>query len=239
MQKSHEFNSDEKQGFYKAIFNRRDVRTNFISMRIPDEILLKIIKAAHHGPSVGFSQPWNFILIRDINTRLKVKESFLKEYEKSVQMLDDNKERQDKYIKLKLEGILESDINICVTYDPSRFGPFVLGRTSIEETGIYSVCCAIENLWLAARVEGIGVGWVSILNNNDLAEVLKLPKEIKPIAYLSVGYVSSFSDRPDLEKKRWLNRMKLSQIICFEKWGSDQNEQWRNLSSLIEIEDTG
>ena len=116
--------------------------------------------AAHHAPSVGFSQPWNFILIRDSGTRLKVKESFLREQERSTAMLDDDRDRQKKYTSLKLEGIMESDVNVCVTYDPKRFGPFVLGRTSIEETGVYSVACAVQNLWLAARAEGLGVGWV-------------------------------------------------------------------------------
>src|SRR5215471_15497407 len=172
MRVTNSFSTCEKNGLYKAIFSRRDVRSHFINKEIPNDILAKILNAAHHAPSVGFSQPWNFILIRNHLIKERVKKSFLKEYRKSISMLDGDKQRQEKYVSLKLEGIMDSSINICVTYDPTRFGPFILGRTSIEETGVYSVCCAIQNLWLAARVEGIGVGWVSILANEDLSQIL-------------------------------------------------------------------
>ena len=143
----------EREGLYKAIYARRDVRSNFIDRDIPDHILAQILKAAHHAPSVGYSQPWDFILIKDYANRLLVKNSFINEREKSISLLKGDKERQKLYLRLKLEGIVESAINICVTYDPTKFGPFVLGRTSVPETGVYSVCCAIQNLWLAARFE--------------------------------------------------------------------------------------
>ncbi len=223
----------EKGGLYKAIFSRRDVRSHFIQKDIPDDALLRILNAAHHAPSVGFSQPWNFILVKDMPTRQKVKESFLRERERSTRMLDDNRERQDKYRSLKLEGIIESAVNICVTYDPTRFGPFVLGRTSIEETGVYSVCCAIQNLWLAARAEGIGVGWVSILSNQDLEEILEIPPHVKPVAYLCLGYVDEFASKPDLEAAGWLSRMDLADVVCFEKWGSTNSEKWSGLSAAV------
>ena len=119
-----------------------------------NEILSKILNAAHHAPSVGFSQPWNFILIKDSQTKDRIKESFEKEKESSSQLIEDPK--RSKYLSFKLEGILESPVNLCVTYDPSKFGPFVIGRSSIPEAGLYSVCCAIQNLWLAARTEGVG-----------------------------------------------------------------------------------
>ena len=169
------FTFTEKEGLYKAVFSRRDVRSHFIDKKIPDDVLIKILNAAHHAPSVGYSQPWDFILIKNKATRLKVKNSFILEREKSISLLDNDLDKQDKYIKLKLEGILESDINICVTYDPERFGPFILGRTSIPETGEYSVCCAIQNIWLTARAEGIGVGWVSILSIDDYARFWQYP----------------------------------------------------------------
>jgi 5,6-dimethylbenzimidazole synthase len=114
---------------------------------------------------------------------------------------------------------MESNVNICVTYDHSRFGPFVIGRSSIPETGIYSVCCAIQNLWLAARAEGIGVGWVSILDNNGLKKILGIPDSIIPIAYLCLGYVTHFESKPDLERVGWLPRIPLSSIIYYERWG--------------------
>jgi 5,6-dimethylbenzimidazole synthase len=194
------FTTTEKEGLYKAVFSRRDVRSHFTDKKIPDDVLVKILNAAHNAPSVGYSQPWDFILIKNKVTKLKVKNSFIQERKKSISLLDKDLERQVKYIKLKLEGILESDINICVTYDPERFGPFILGRTSIPETGEYSVCCAIQNLWLAARAEGIGVGWVSILSIEDLHKILGIPNHIKPIVYLCLGYVDKFEDRPDLER---------------------------------------
>jgi 5,6-dimethylbenzimidazole synthase len=216
----YSFSDKEKEGLYKAIFSRRDVRSHFLAGKdIPNDVLMKILDAAHHAPSVGFSQPWNFILIKDKTIRQKVKESFEREFQKSALLLKDDKLRQQKYTTLKLEGILESSLNICVTYDPTRFGPFVLGRTSIAETGTYSVCCAIQNLWLAARAEGIGVGWVSILSNEDLKKALLIPPHISCIAYLCLGYVSEFAHEPDLEKAGWLSRLNLNDVIYYENWG--------------------
>jgi len=212
-----DFTEEEKQGVYKAIYTRRDVRSHFIDKEIPEDVLLRILDAAHHAQSVGFSQPWNFIIIRDKDTRLKVKALFEQELMRSAEMLEEP--RRSKYLSLKLEGIMESNVNICVTYDHSRFGPFVIGRSSIPETGIYSVCCAIQNLWLAARAEGIGVGWVSILDNDGLKKILGIPDSIIPIAYLCLGYVTHFESKPDLERVGWLPRIPLSSIIYYERWG--------------------
>jgi 5,6-dimethylbenzimidazole synthase len=216
----YSLSNQEKKGLYKAIFSRRDVRSHFLAgSDIPEDVLTRILDAAHHAPSVGFSQPWNFILIKHKATRQKVKESFEREFQKSILLLKDDKSRQQKYASLKLEGIMESALNICVTYDPKRFGPFVLGRTSIPETGVYSVCCAIQNLWLAARGEGIGVGWVSILSNEDLKRILSVPDHVNPIAYLCLGYVTEFADKPDLERTGWLHRLNLNDVIYYENWG--------------------
>lgn len=228
------FTSTEKEGLYKAVFSRRDVRSHFIDKKIPDDLLVKILNAAHHAPSVGYSQPWDFIIIKNKATKLKVKNSFILEREKSISLLDNDLDKQDKYIKLKLEGILESDINICVTYDPERFGPFILGRTSIRETGEYSVCCAIQNLWLTARVEGIGVGWVSILSIEDLRKILGIPNHVKPIAYLCLGYVNKFEDRPDLERVGWMKRTILSKVIHFEDWNNTELSSWYDINKMIQ-----
>jgi 5,6-dimethylbenzimidazole synthase len=236
---NHEYSlsSQEKNGLYKAIFSRRDVRSHFLAGKdIPDDVLVRVLNAAHHAPSVGFSQPWNFVLIKDRATRQKVKESFEKEFQKSMLLLKDDKSRQQKYASLKLEGIMESALNICITYDPTRFGPFVLGRTSIPETGTYSVCCAIQNLWLAARAEGIGVGWVSILSNEDLKKILLIPQHVNAIAYLCLGYVNEFADKPDLEKAGWLHRLKLNEVIYYENWGQHIYEKdccWSDFSNAI------
>ena len=225
------FSEREKDGVYKAIHSRRDVRAQFKQESIPDDVLIRILDAAHHAPSVGFSQPWNFILIKDLETRRKVKASFNEERERSSKLIDDPK--RSAYLALKLEGILDAPVNLCVTYDPTRFGPFVIGRTSISETGVYSVCCAIQNLWLAARAEGIGVGWVSILSNNDLREILQIPDHIEPIAYLTMGYVSHFEEKPDLERTGWLPRLPLNDVVYFEKWGTGEGNGWQKLQTKL------
>jgi 5,6-dimethylbenzimidazole synthase len=226
-----DFSEEEKKGFYKAIYSRRDVRSHFISKSIEDDILSKILHAAHHAPSVGFSQPWNFILIKNIETKNKIKKSFEEEKKRSSQLIEDPK--KSKYISFKLEGILESSVNICVTYDPTKFGPFVIGRSSIPEAGLYSVCCAIQNLWLSARTEGIGLGWVSILSNKILKETLELPEHVIPVGYLCLGYVNEFVDKPDLQTAGWLSRLDLKDVVYFEKWESKENENWKNIQELI------
>ena len=228
---NNEFTDDEKSGFYKAIFSRRDVRSRFTSQPIDDSILTRILNAAHHAPSVGFSQPWNFILIKDQNTKQKIKQSFDEERLRSSRLVDEPK--RSKYLSLKLEGILDSPVNVCVTYDPSKFGPFVIGKSSIPETGIYSVCCAVQNLWLAARTEGLGLGWVSILSNQILKDVLDLPEHVVPVAYLCLGYVEEFASKPDLETAGWLPRLELEDVIYYEKWEQKKNSSWNTIQELI------
>lgn len=228
---SEEFTDEEKKGLYKAIYSRRDVRSHFTSRSIKDDVLSRILNAAHHAPSVGFSQPWNFILIKDIITKKKIKDSFEEEKNRSSKLVEEPK--RTKYLSFKLEGILESPINLCVTYDPSKFGPFVIGRSSIPEAGLYSVCCAIQNLWLAARTEGVGLGWVSILSNDTLKEVLELPEHVVPIAYLCLGYVDEFAQKPDLETAGWLPRLDLKDVVYFEKWQDTKNVGWNQIQEMI------
>jgi len=228
---SEEFTDEEKKGLYKAIYSRRDVRSHFTSRTIKDDVLSRILNAAHHAPSVGFSQPWNFILIKDITTKKKIKDSFEEEKNRSSKLVEEPK--RTKYLSFKLEGILESPINLCVTYDPSKFGPFVIGRSSIPEAGLYSVCCAIQNLWLAARTEGVGLGWVSILSNDTLKEVLELPEHVVPIAYLCLGYVDEFAQKPDLETAGWLPRLDLKDVVYFEKWQDTENAGWNEIQEMI------
>ncbi len=225
------FTEEEKRGFYKAIYSRRDVRSHFTSRPIGDNVLSKILHAAHHAPSVGFSQPWNFILIKDGKTKKMIKESFDKERERSSQLVTEPK--RSKYLSLKLEGILESPVNLCVTYDPTKFGPFVIGRSSIPEAGLYSVCCAIQNLWLAARTEGVGLGWVSILSNEVLKDALVLPEHIVPVAYLCLGYVDDFAEKPDLETEGWLPRLELKDVVYYERWNNTESKDWDNIQNMI------
>ena len=226
-----DFSEQEKRGLYKAIYSRRDVRSHFNSKPINDDILSRILHAAHHAPSVGFSQPWNFILIKDSKTKEKIKESFDIEKNRSSQLVEEPK--RSKYLSFKLEGILESPVNLCVTYDPTKFGPFVIGRTSIPEAGLYSVCCAIQNLWLSARTEGIGLGWVSILSNDTLKEVLEIPEHVVPVAYLCLGYVDDFAEKPDLQTAGWLPKLELKDVVYFEKWNDKENNQWENIQKMM------
>lgn len=228
---TEDFTEEEKKGLYKAIYSRRDVRSHFTSRSIDDDILARILNAAHHAPSVGFSQPWNFILIKEMITKKKIKDSFEQEKNRSSKLIEEPK--RSKYLSFKLEGILESPINLCVTYDPTKFGPFVIGRTSIPEAGLYSVCCAVQNLWLAARTEGIGLGWVSILSNDALKEVLELPEHVIPIAYLCLGYVDEFAQKPDLETAGWLPRLDLKDVVYFEKWQDTENTEWNQIQEMI------
>jgi len=223
----NDFSEQERESFYKAIYSRRDVRSNFTSEPIDTQVLMRILEAAHHAPSVGFSQPWNFILVRNLETRKKIKESFEKEKARSSNLIEEP--RRSKYLSYKLEGILDSSINVCVTYDPTKSGSFVIGRTSIPDTVLFSVCCAVQNMWLAARTEGIGVGWVSILSNETLRDALQIPDHVVPVAYLCLGHVSKFETKPDLETNGWLPRLKLDDVIYYEKWLQEESMQESSL----------
>jgi 5,6-dimethylbenzimidazole synthase len=202
--------------FYRVIERRRDVRA-FRPDPIPSETLYRILGAAHHAPSVGLMQPWNFIVIQDADTKARVKEIFLEENEKAAAHYSGP--RASLYRSLKLEGIQEAPVNLCVTADRTRAGPNVLGRNTILDTDLYSTCCAIENLWLAARVEGIGVGWVSILSHDGLRRVLAIPDHIVVVAYLCLGYAQEFFDEPELQRRRWASRVPLDQLVYRERWG--------------------
>jgi 5,6-dimethylbenzimidazole synthase len=217
----HSFPEIEKQGLYNAIYQRRDVRGQFLSNPIPDELLQKLLDAAHHAGSVGFMQPWSFIVIRREAVKQKIKQLFEQANQDAKGVFCG--ERRALYSRLKLEGILESPVNLCVTCDPSRHGPHVLGRHTIRETDVYSTCCAIQNLWLAARAEGIGLGWVSILDPKELRTVLRIPEHIIPVAYLCLGYVSKFPPQPELETAGWLKRMPLEDVIFYERWGKKKD----------------
>jgi 5,6-dimethylbenzimidazole synthase len=211
-----EFSAADREVFYRVIERRRDVRA-FRPDPIPPETLYRILGAAHHAPSVGLMQPWNFIVIQDADTKARVKEIFLEENEKAAARYSGP--RAHLYRSLKLEGIQEAPVNLCVTADRTRAGPNVLGRNTIVDTDLYSTCCAIENLWLAARVEGIGVGWVSILSHDGLRRVLAIPDHIVVVAYLCLGYAQEFFDEPELQRRRWASRVPLDQLVYRERWG--------------------
>lgn len=211
-----EFSSDERNAVYKCIFNRRDVRGQFRPDPIPDDVLARILRAAHHAPSVGFMQPWDFIVIRDPAIRTRIRDAFQVAHREATEMFEG--ERRQTYRALKLEGIVDAPIGICVTCDRSRSGPVVIGRTHQPEMDLYSAVCAVQNLWLAARAENIGLGWVSIMRHDDLRDALGIPASIQPIAYLCLGYVSHFLKKPELETVGWRKRLPLSDVLWIDRW---------------------
>ncbi len=168
-------------------------------------------------------QPWNFLIVQSEPTKRRVHAAFEKAHAEAADMFAGDKRAT--YRKLKLEGILEAPVGICITCDRERTGPVVVGRTHMKTMDLYSSVCAVQNLWLAARAEGLGVGWVSIFNQVDLQTALGIPKEIVPIAYLCVGYVSHFYAKPELETAGWLPRMPIQDLVYFEAWGQSDAQR--------------
>ena len=213
-----EFSSVEQDVIHRLILARRDIR-QFRPDPISEGAIGRILEAAHAAPSVGLMQPWNFILIDSLDIRRKIKASFEAVNSKEKSKLEGDA-RSGLYKSLKLEGILEAPLNIAVTCDHSRGGSFVLGHAPMRQTSLYSVCLAIENLWLAARVEGIGVGWVSILEPGVVTEILELPPEVELVGYLCIGYPLEFRPKPLLEEVGWKRREKLQPFVFANRWSN-------------------
>jgi 5,6-dimethylbenzimidazole synthase len=216
----------EREAVYRAIFERRDVRRNFLRTPIPNQVLARLLNAAHHAGSVGFMQPWDFVVVKKMATKRKVKALFHTVNGKAATRYTGA--RADLYRSLKLEGIEEAPVNIGVTCSRQWGGPHVLGRSTVRDTDLYSTCCAIQNLWLAARAEGIGVGWVSILDHGALKQVLGIPRPVKVLAYLCLGYVADFATQPDLETAGWRARIPVEELIHYESWGKTIQGDRRN-----------
>lgn len=216
---NHAFDDMDREAVYRAIFTRRDVRSHFTNEPVDDTVLARLINAAHHAPSVGYMQPWNFIVIRDHQRRAKVRDLFLAARMEEAEHIAEDK--QALYRRLRLEGICESALNLCITCDRSRCADSPLGRWHNPDMDRFSTVCAVQNLWLAARAEGIGVGWVSILDKDALKTLLAIPDHVEPIAYLCLGRVSGFADSPDLETKGWAKRLPLAPLIMSEQFDGD------------------
>jgi len=192
-------------------------------------VLARLLDAAHHGPSVGFMQPWDFIVIRDEAVRSAVHKCFVDANRRAAHRYRGR--RRALYDSLKLAGVLEAPINLCITCDRKRARGAGLGRQTDPDTDLYSTVCAVQNLWLAARAESLGVGWVSILDFDRLRNLLGIPEGLTPVAYLCVGYVSEFPDRPDLESAGWESRESLARLLHFDRWrGADE----RRVSALLD-----
>ena len=197
------------------ILNRRDVRGNrFLQKGVEDHILDKLLLAAVHAPSVGFSQPWEFVVIRDAAIKQRVREVFDEENSKAKDLFKN--EKKELYTSLKLEGITEAPVNLAVFYKPSNEA--VLGQTSMKEAGHYSVVCAIQNIWLMARALNIGMGWVSILAPEKIKSILNAPQQNQLIAYLCIGWVDRFFYRPELEELQWAQRKEMRSVVYYDKF---------------------
>ena len=202
---------------YEAIHRRRDVRGQFTGGPIAPEVLERVLAAAHAAPSVGLSQPWDFVLVSGAESRRRFVDHV--EAERAVFAATLPPERASVFAGIKIDGVLESTLSVVVTYDPGRGAPAVLGRHAIADAGLYSVCLAIQNLWLAATAEGFGVGWVSFYREEFVRQLLGIPEGIRPVAWLCVGPVTHLEDTPDLERHGWRRRRPLGEALHQERWG--------------------
>ncbi|WP_198289413.1 5,6-dimethylbenzimidazole synthase [Rhodococcus sp. AW25M09] len=201
---------------YAAIRSRRDVRAEFDGTVVDDETLRRILGAAHQAPSVGNTQPWDFVVVRKPDTLKAFAAHVAACRQDFADKLDP--ERRKTFDPIRVEGIETSGTGVVVTYDPDRGGQHVLGRDTVDDTGLFSAVLAIENLWLAAIAENVGVGWVSFYDEEFLTEMIDIPAPVRPIAWLCVGPVESFQEVPDLERFGWRTRRPLDDAVHFEQY---------------------
>ncbi|MEU6244891.1 nicotinate-nucleotide--dimethylbenzimidazole phosphoribosyltransferase [Streptomyces sp. NPDC047024] len=211
------YNDAEREAVLKVIRERRDIRNGFRGDPIPHEVLLRVLEAAHTAPSVGHSQPWDFVVIKSADTRRAMHDLAMSQREAYAQSLPKGRAKQFK--EMKIEAILDTPVNIVVTADPTRGGRHTLGRHTQPQMAPYSSALAVENLWLAARAEGLGVGWVSFFDEREMVRALGLPEHLEVVAYLCVGYVDEFPDEPELMQAGWSKRRPLSWVVHEETYG--------------------
>jgi len=208
------FGTEARDALYDIIRMRRDVRAEFAGEKVDDDVLWRVLAAAHHAPSVGNTQPWDFVVVQD--------EQRLKEFAEHVagcrQAFADSlpEDRKRTFDPIKIEGIVESRTGIVVTYDPERGGRHILGRHTIDESGLFSAVLAIQNLWLAATAEGLGVGWVSFYEEDFLADFVGVQAPTRPIAWLCVGPVTRLQEIPDLERFGWRTGRPLEEAVHWD-----------------------
>jgi nicotinate-nucleotide--dimethylbenzimidazole phosphoribosyltransferase len=210
-----DFDDEEKRGVYRAIHTRRDVRS-YRPDPVDDSVLARVLEAAHHAPSVGFMQPWTFVLVRAPEAKRAMYDHFLEVNERAARVHPDA--RGETYRSLKLQGLLDAPVHVLVVCDPERAGEHVLGRFTMPETDVYSTCLAVQNLWLAARAEGLGVGWMSLFEPPFVKAFFGLPERVVPVAYLTLGHPVVLPDEPLLERVGWAKRRPLSEVVREGRW---------------------
>ncbi|MER0478743.1 nicotinate-nucleotide--dimethylbenzimidazole phosphoribosyltransferase [Streptomyces sp. Edi2] len=211
------YDDSERAAVHRVMRERRDIRNGFLGDPIPNEVLLRVLEAAHTAPSVGHSQPWDFVVIRSDETREKMHQLAASQREAYAKSLP--KARAKQFRELKIEAILETPVNIVVTADSTRGGRHTLGRHTQPQMAPYSSALAVENLWLAARAEGLGVGWVSFFDEREMVRELGLPEHLEVVAYLCIGYVDEFPEEPELLQAGWSKRRPLSWVVHEETYG--------------------
>ena len=222
MMNKHAYSEAEQTAIYKVIAERRDMR-HFLPLPIEPQILQKILTAAHHAPSVGLMQPWRFIRISDNAIRKAIHKLVDDERIKTALAIGEleNTTRMAEFLRLKVEGILECGELLIATLCDKR-DAYVFGRRTLPEMDIASVSCAIQNMWLAARAEGLGMGWVSLFDPTKLADLLGMPQGAKPIAVLCLGHVVSFYKEPMLVETGWAVEKPLNDMLMDNGWVCDK-----------------
>lgn len=213
MDNAHRYHDDEIAALWRAMRERRDVR-HFVPGALPGGLLERLIEAAHLGPSVGYMQPWRFLHIRDAALRESIYAMVETERQRTADALN---ERREEFLRLKVEGIRDcSEVLVACLREGREH--YVLGRRTMPEMDLASVACAIQNMWLAARAEGIGLGWVSLFEPCALAALLKIPADARPVAVLCIGHVASFQPKPMLELEGWEARRPLADVLGTDYW---------------------
>ncbi len=210
------FSDAERAAVYRAIAERRDVRHGFLPETLAGDVLTRLLTAAHQSPSVGLMQPTRFVVVRERSVRQAIHAAFVQA--NAAALLTYGEARREQYAGLKLEGLLEAPQHLCLLCDTDSSRGHNLGRQTMPETALYSTVCAVQNLWLAARAEGVGVGWVSILDPVSLRAILGVPDNIIPVAYLCLGYVDRFAMEPDLERFGWETRLALETVVSEDRY---------------------
>ncbi|MDY6978527.1 MAG: 5,6-dimethylbenzimidazole synthase [Pseudomonadota bacterium] len=215
MNNTHRYSQGEINAIYRTIEERRDMR-HFLPDPIEPALLQRLLGAAHHAPSVGYMQPWRFIRITDYDLRQRIHQLVEQERIATAEALG---KRQEEFMRLKVEGILECGELLVVSLMERR-EEHIFGRRTLPQMDLASASCAIQNLWLAARAEGIGMGWVSLFDPDELISVLQIPEDAEPIAILCLGYVKEFYDKPMLEQENWAQRANLNELVFENRWKS-------------------
>ena len=210
----HAFEPDQRAGVYRAIAERRDMR-HFCGGQVAPELLQRLLLAAHHAPSVGFMQPWRFIRITDTGLRQRLQAVVERERQCTADALG---ERGAEFMRLKVEGMLDCAELLAVVLADGR-ERHVFGRRTMPHMDLASTACAIQNLWLAARAEGLGMGWVSLFDPVELGQILGVPPGAEPVALLCLGSVTGFYDQPMLQQLHWAHREALPNLVFDNSWG--------------------